>query len=585
MAEWWQVLPGASSAKPETPADWLNFGLKQIPQFSTPVDMAKSAAEIAAKTNPAIASYKDALPDTTYNSLLEAVVTNPSSAGAIVASLGATGALGLLGSNNKPAPVETEAQIADRQQIFGNEQQTLTRLYGNEQVLNEGYVGTTRVKLGPLEFEVPPATASTLSVHGSSGFTAPGAAPGISVKHVQNISTMTIPGTVPLYQSLGIQGQMIEFVGAFLGFDPGVLHDAHKHFVGPSIYQADREATRNERIVLSGGNPSLTPGESQVYSEFSPDPFYLPTDAQAKQIDERGHLGTAYGLSNGPTYGMGNVGSWAVSRAFEMQIRRGQPLRLVIDTGVVTITYEIVVAGFDRLYQRDDRTWYKIQGLIVGAAEWHHKNKKAELEAKNPKAAAAAAAAGAAGKPKTKRNRGNAKPKVVKGGKKGKAATTATRTVTDNATWLTNAQKKAESLENAYIKAMNTVYSELYKQSNRIGSGIKYTVYQNNVRDFVKASKVFRDGIQTLSEEAKGRKLTTNFLTVKIVSKTMYDRLQDKVYEALAYNYNIGGIVLTGNPYATQKPKTIPAPTKQPWFEVVATSKQTNRVTGYRAQP
>ena len=370
MAEWWEDLAGGKVGK-------FDFS-----RYDSKAGLAGDVVKSLGHATPGVAKVFDSIPGGVTDSWVTSLVdSNGANWNQVLQGMATSGvyvgigaAASLLSKPSSAPNIEPSPEYSVGPGLGPVDRQ--------EKITNEGYPGFTRVLLGPLEFEVPPAMSSVVSVHGAMGNVAPGAGPGITIRHVQNFSTMLIPGSVPLYQSLGIQGQMLEFVGAFLGFDHKFKFDGHKHFVGPTANEARQgiNPTSAESEVLKRNN--LTAGESQVYSDLSPDPFYLPNSAQAKQINARGYLGYQYGLSaeptnkgGTPTYGMGNLGAWAVSRAFEMQIRRGVPLLFVINTGIVTIKYDVVVVGFDRLYQRDDRTWYKIQGMIVGSTEVKKKRK------------------------------------------------------------------------------------------------------------------------------------------------------------------------------------------------------------------
>lgn len=340
MAEWWQNLLGGEP--PSGGLNTINYALKAVPQLTSPAELARNSLKAVSEANPALATFTDGLPDSILTTTVNQVVQNPQKGGELLLSFMTTA--GLAGAANvlfppKPTPTISNEQTSIQTESFSVGTQTPDSARSVEGQLNYGYKALndgdgTKVTLGPLRFEVPPAMATVTSVHGGMGTVAPGAGSGISVRHVQNVSTMVIPGSVPLYQSLGIQGQMVEFVGAFLGFDAQVYHDASIHM----------------------GN---TPG-SNVLREDSPDPLHKEGSTAANIVSSQ----------SGHPYGMGNAGSWAISRMFEAHIRRGEPMKLVIDTGVVVISYNVLVAGFDRVYQRDDRTWYKIQGMVVGSVEW-----------------------------------------------------------------------------------------------------------------------------------------------------------------------------------------------------------------------
>lgn len=217
---------------------------------------------------------------------------------------------------------------------------------------NVGHGAHTEVWLGGLRFEIPPAVGTSLPVHGSMpGRGVPGAQGGISMRHMQNYATLLIPGSAPVYQSLGISGHAVEFVGMFLGFDHG------KHL-----------------------NPELhSPG---YYDKDNPDP--LGVGLQTKYDWTTSMIG---GKRKDGTTKEG--GSWAVSREFQYKIQQGEPLEFVILSGsgvttyndgevslsaspIIRIKYKLIVTSFERLYERDDRTYYKVQGLALGGSEWKH---------------------------------------------------------------------------------------------------------------------------------------------------------------------------------------------------------------------
>jgi hypothetical protein len=71
----------------------------------------------------------------------------------------------------------------------------------------------------PFVFELLPSVKPNLPVNrGGDGADVPWQMPGITYKHVQNIATITVPGGAPVYQSLGISGEIIEFSGMILSY-------------------------------------------------------------------------------------------------------------------------------------------------------------------------------------------------------------------------------------------------------------------------------------------------------------------------------------------------------------------------------
>jgi hypothetical protein len=203
---------------------------------------------------------------------------------------------------------------------------------------NVGHEAYMSVTLGGLSFEIPPAVQSMLPVgnHGS-GHDTPGVGAGISFRHMQNYATMLIPGSSPVYQSLGIQGHMIEFVGVFLGFNKDRLLDAEK----------------------TGGRNVRGTGFKDNFDATNPDPLYTNTLADTN----------VWGRITLDPPGPHKGGAWGISKAFQENVRNGIPQSLIIYSGVTEINYTVIVIGLDRVYQRDDRVYYKFQGLAVSGEE------------------------------------------------------------------------------------------------------------------------------------------------------------------------------------------------------------------------
>jgi len=227
---------------------------------------------------------------------------------------------------------------------------------------NIGHRGHMEVFLGPsdtpgagrLRFEIPPASQSVLPIHnGAGGRTAPGAQAGISFKHVQNYASLMIPGSSPVYQSLGIQGHMIEFVGVFLGYN-------HNRPLSSSLHEAEkfkRDAAGKPVINPKTGKPEVQ--LSDHFNPQNPDPLYLNTFADKDQWSSI--------QKNAPALGTG--GAWAISKAFEQHVEAGLPQFFEIYSGVARIRYKVIVLSLERFYERDDRVWYKFQALAVDGGE------------------------------------------------------------------------------------------------------------------------------------------------------------------------------------------------------------------------
>lgn len=472
MAEWWQELQGATNSS----LGWLaNNNPGNIDKF------AGNALNKWGKSDAGSAALSSGLSPSALQDIVSTIASNPAKAGATLAGTVGVDAAGLM-LTPKPVTAEpTPEQQALLEEEFPSPPTPPKQPL--DEILNEGYPGKTVAKLGSLIFEVPPAMSTVTSVHGGMGTVAPGAGSGISVKHVQNFSTMLIPGTVPLYQSLGIQGQVVEFVGAFLGFSTSAQHDASKHM------DPDQ----------SGSN---------ITREDSPDPFYL-TDK--------------FPYDNGRPYGQGNIGSWAVSRAFELAIRKGEPLTLEITTGVVQILYSVIVSGFDRMYQRDDRTWYKIQALVVGSAEFRRAGGGKEQEpkksaAKKPSKAPPKGKAKAAAKKK-------AKTKNTAAGKTGTKAAAA-RPAQAEVSWLKGAEARQKALENNYINSVDSLIKTFKVKPVKVKTASKEAREK-----FVRATQVFISEMSVLAKEAINKNLRQEFVVRYLIAKVVYEEQWEKFYK------------------------------------------------------
>lgn len=190
---------------------------------------------------------------------------------------------------------------------------------------NVGHGLKVSVTLGGLQFALPPATTSNMHIHGGMhGQISPGAEAGIRFEHIQNFASLMIPGSVPVYQSLGVQGLVIEFVGAFLGYD------------------AARKLNNNT---------SVTVNEDRTYQRLQewPDP------PQLKNVANR------------------EGGSWEVSRDFADKVVEGVPMEFVILNSVADlatkIKYKVIVLNYTRWYRDKGRTYYRFRCLAVNSSE------------------------------------------------------------------------------------------------------------------------------------------------------------------------------------------------------------------------
>lgn len=290
---------------------------------------------------------------------------------------------------------------------------------------NVGKKGHMEVSLGGAKFEIPPATQSLLPVHGATGQSTPGAEAGISFRHIQNYATLLIPGSSPVYQSLGISGHQVEFVGVFLGFD----------------------ASRRLNADLNA------PG---AYDVDGPDPFYSSDNLKG--------------------------GAWSISRGFQQKVEKGLPLEFVIHSGIATIKYQLIVTTMRRLYQRDDRVYYQIQGLAVGGTEGGDSNKPTTLPQRATKV--------------TKPKRDSGQNRVAKSRTGGSKPKTGGKSSTSKP--VANNPKSIESVQSLVVQAEIAVkLLQTTLDGPRVGSTFA-TRLQNNHKNAAVKIKLARDGVTSL---------------------------------------------------------------------------------------
>lgn len=187
---------------------------------------------------------------------------------------------------------------------------------------NVGHGLKVEVTLGGLKFDLPP---STMATHGGvHGHVVPGVEAGIRFEHIQNFASLLIPGSTPVYQSLGIQGLVVEFVGAFIGYDHNRLLNNHLN---------------------------VTVDQDKNYQKLNqwPDPLGI------QSLENR------------------EGGSWEISRTFVDQVRQGVPMEFLIFNSVsdlaTEIRYNVIVLNFTRWYRDKGRTFYRFKCLAVDSAE------------------------------------------------------------------------------------------------------------------------------------------------------------------------------------------------------------------------
>jgi hypothetical protein len=113
-------------------------------------------------------------------------------------------------------------------------------------------------------FEVMPATRSMANTQGHQ---APGASHGISIRSSLNIAKLNVPGGLPIHQIMGVNEEIIEFCGAFLGMrsqhesDKGNIKNSQGeplYYNENQRFRAYQESERIRNMQLRGKLLTLT---------------------------------------------------------------------------------------------------------------------------------------------------------------------------------------------------------------------------------------------------------------------------------------------------------------------------------------
>lgn len=159
-------------------------------------------------------------------------------------------------------------------------------------------------------FELLPSVKPSLNVNrAGDGMEDPFGGRGILYRHTQNLAQIEIAGSSPIFQSMGISGELIEVCAAVTNY-PGQRRDSNNEFI-----------TGHYPFGTSDADPELTGNNAE-------------------------HV----------------LGAWnRVEQGLQTLIRRGKPLKFRIAyKGVPALEHEVFVLRADRLHVRRDRLFFKL---------------------------------------------------------------------------------------------------------------------------------------------------------------------------------------------------------------------------------
>jgi hypothetical protein len=203
-------------------------------------------------------------------------------------------------------------------------------------------------------FEMFPAVKS---VNGAQGMQAPDVGHGLSFKSSINIAKINIPGSFPIYQTMGINDEIIEFVGCFIGEYPEGYTTSDEFVVDPYI---------DYRSEIARGvyetNPLL--GETTLQDSAG---NYVPAGLY-KSLDMTNQNFRAYQESSivRKLQLSGSVFTLTF-KSKSLSNERIKALRQHVNSEEsgeindgIDLSVDGYIIGFERFIQRDDRVWYKI---------------------------------------------------------------------------------------------------------------------------------------------------------------------------------------------------------------------------------
>lgn len=183
--------------------------------------------------------------------------------------------------------------------------------------------GRTKAALPPFEFKLLPAAKTNLSVNRGQGdgTDMPFHSEGIKYHHIQNIANIEVPGGAPIFQSLGIQGEVIEICGAIISY-------------------GDREYNKEFNL---GSYPYGTTGRNKS-GGFDAKTTEVLNSTERLEYHARGAFDQA-------------------ENELAALVRSGVPCTFSIEYGYIKspIKFEVLVRKIERIQARRDKVYYRLQ--------------------------------------------------------------------------------------------------------------------------------------------------------------------------------------------------------------------------------
>lgn len=126
-------------------------------------------------------------------------------------------------------------------------------------------------------------------IQGSSGMSVPGAGPGIKIKSKMKHRSITIPGSTPVIQTIGVENTVIELVGIFTGFEKSFsdtktyLNDS----LGYLASSADVSAVFRYEVLQPGTPVQLSIKASSGYVQDSTGSFIPDTNEKSISVESK----------------------------------------------------------------------------------------------------------------------------------------------------------------------------------------------------------------------------------------------------------------------------------------------------------
>lgn len=199
-------------------------------------------------------------------------------------------------------------------------------------------------------FDLLPAVNPAMG--GYSGQNIPGVQPGVHINEKMNQRSIPVPGSTPVFQTLGVKETVIELVGLLMGGESYDVYDNKSTF-----YSIEKKDEKPQRLP----NPYA--------DEKSPVPEPKETKRNVSQLIEFNPFATegGYGTSLFFRYEVIQPGvpvTIEINASSELVVDRGKTI-VQGSKKPVNITVEALITDFDSLTRRYDRNYFYIKAYVL----------------------------------------------------------------------------------------------------------------------------------------------------------------------------------------------------------------------------